>query len=91
MNNKYFYGTFNLNFSLQNKKLQLITFTSKKELAWNVSVAENAEKKISIKLLKRINVEVAYFEEKSLNWKFHRTIYYSITFEVSYFEEKSLN
>ncbi len=25
------------------------------------------------------NVEVAYFEEKSLNWKFHRNIYYFIT------------
>ena len=45
--NKYFYGTFNSNFSLQNKQLHHLEAAP---TSTNVSVAENAEKKISIHL-----------------------------------------
>ena len=44
--NKYFYGTFNSNFSLQNINCKLSEFYGK--IYVNVEVAENAEEKISI-------------------------------------------
>ena len=74
-NNKYFYGNFNLNFSLQNKKLQQM-----------FEFVENAEKKIWIKLLNN----KYFYENFNLNFSLQNKKIHHL-FEVVYFEEKNLN
>ena len=67
--NKYFYGNFNSNFSLQNKQLKRF-----------VEVAENAEKKISIELYNNksfleILIQIFLFKIRNFNKYFIYNFY----------------
>ena len=96
--NKHFYGNFNLNFSLQNKQLNIFYYFfhfSERRFLFRCNFLliffyfpffgsfwiYSAYLEILFGQFKFFFsfVEVACFEEKSLNWKFHRSIYYSIT------------